>query len=202
MDNFYGGIKLENKEFNWEEVVNFFSKKYILTRASFINSSAVVTDNKVSVNLSSKGKFLLLQKNIDKTVSDFIFNTTGKRYEIEFIEPNIDNFAENRNSLEADLVKNLLDENAKKAQELQLQKNQEELKKKEKKAREVVTKSIANPNGNDDYKGFVGPSGEELNSLLASVDMNNGGETAPVQKFETPPVRKNKTSFCSKKNYK
>ena len=35
MDNFLGAKKLENKELNWGEVVDFFSKKYILTRASF-----------------------------------------------------------------------------------------------------------------------------------------------------------------------
>ena len=69
---------MDNKELNWEEVVNFFSKKYILTRASFINSSAQIEGDKLNVHLGSKGRFLLLQKNIDKTVSDFIFNTFSK----------------------------------------------------------------------------------------------------------------------------
>ena len=70
---------MENKEFNWEEVVDFFSKKYILTRPSFTGSSVEIDGNKLNVTLGNRGKFLLIQKNVDKTVSDFIFNTTGKK---------------------------------------------------------------------------------------------------------------------------
>ena len=117
---------MDNNEINWGEVVDFFSKKYILTRPSFTGSSAEIVDGKVNVTLGNKGKFLLLQKNVDKTVSDFIFNTTGKRYEVLFFEPEND-FASSRESVQDSLIKNMLDENAKKAQEYKLQKNQEEL---------------------------------------------------------------------------
>ena len=105
---------MDNKEFNWEEVVDFFSKKYILTRPSFTNSSAEIVDGKINVTLGNKGKFLLLQKNVDKTVSDFVFNTTGKRYEVLFFEPENNNFAVDREQLQDKMIKGMLDENAKK----------------------------------------------------------------------------------------
>ena len=166
---------MENKEFNWGEVVDFFSKKYILTRPSFTGSSAEIVGNKLNVTLGNKGKFLLLQKNVDKTVSDFVFNTTGNRFEVEFFEPDNIDFAMSREQMQDNLIKNMIDENAKRAQEIQLQKNQEELKKKEKKARNKIEKQIED--GSIDKivdipanVSFPTPSDEELNSLLASVD--------------------------------
>ncbi|MBR6252873.1 MAG: PolC-type DNA polymerase III [Clostridia bacterium] len=155
--------------------MDFFSKKYILTRPSFTGSSAEIVGNKLNVTLGNKGKFLLLQKNVDKTVSDFVFNTTGNRFEVEFFEPDNIDFAMSREQMQDNLIKNMIDENAKRAQEIQLQKNQEELKKKEKKARNKIEKQIED--GSIDKivdipanVSFPTPSDEELNSLLASVD--------------------------------
>ncbi len=184
---------MENNEFNWEEVVDFFSKKYILTRPSFIGSSAEIVDGKVNVTLGNKGKFLLLQKNVDKTVSDFIFNTTGKRYEVLFFEPENSDFTSSRESIQDNLIKNMLNENAKKAQEIQLQKNQDELKKKEKKAREKISKQLESidtiiPNEESmSYTGFPGPSDEELNSLLSSVDKARVWEVKGANVVEVTP---------------
>ena len=75
-----------------------------------------------------------MQKNIDKTVSDFVFNTTGKRYEFEFIEPDITAFKESRNNIEASLTKSIIEENAKRVVELENEKL------KEKKAKEKIEK--------------------------------------------------------------
>ena len=171
---------MDNKEFNWEEVVDFFSKKYILTRPSFTNSSAEIVDGKINVTLGNKGKFLLLQKNVDKTVSDFVFNTTGKRYEVLFFEPENNNFAVDREQLQDKMIKGMLDENAKRAQEIKLQKNQDDVNKKVKKAKEKIERQMKSPDGLDTmpqvgtedvtYKAFEGPSNEDINSLLASVD--------------------------------
>ena len=125
---------MENNELNWNDVVDFFSKKYILTRASFMNSQATVENDCVNVKLGAKGKFMLLQKNIDKTVSDYIFNTSGKRYEVNFIEP--ENEVITNVNREEDIIKKLLEENAKRAQELAL----ENEKKKKKKVHQKLTK--------------------------------------------------------------
>ena len=164
---------MEIKDFNWNEVVDFFSKKYILTKASFSNSTAEVVGNKVNVHLGARGKFLLLQKNIDKTVSDFVFNTTGKRYEFEFFEPDITAFKENINNIEASLTKSIIEENEKRVVELE----NEKLKAKEKKAKEKLEKKLDNgesinvPEGMpNNVVAFQGPSDEELNSLLSNVE--------------------------------
>lgn len=176
---------MENNELNWNEVVDFFSKKYILTRASFMNSSAVIENDKVNVNLGAKGKFMLLQKNIDKTVSEYIFNTTGKRYEVNFIEPET-NVVNNVNR-EEDIIKKLLEENAKRAQELA--ENNEKNKTKSEKVKERNTsensnvKVMANATINNanllntsNINGVNGNtmSDEDLNSLLQSAEQNSG----------------------------
>ena len=170
---------MEYKEFNWGEVVDFFSKKYILTRASFTNSSAQVDGDIVNVQLGNKGKAVLLQKNIDKTVSDFIYNTTGKRYTVEFSEPENDIFAENMAKAQENMIKNILDENVKRAQEAELNKNQEELKKKEEKAKAKIEKQINNGTLPQDVSAEAiammnnqnqDPSDEDLNSLFGAIE--------------------------------
>ena len=133
---------MDNKELNWEEVVNFFSKKYILTRASFINSSAQIEGDKLNVHLGSKGRFLLLQKNIDKTVSDFIFNTTGKRLEINFIEPDNSDFIAQRDNAQDSIIKEMIEANEKRIKEVELKKNQEEINKKVRKAKSKIENAI------------------------------------------------------------
>ena len=190
---------MDNKEFNWEEVVDFFSKKYILTRPSFTNSSAEIVDGKINVTLGNKGKFLLLQKNVDKTVSDFVFNTTGKRYEVLFFEPENNNFAVDREQLQDKMIKGMLDENAKRAQEIKLQKNQDDVNKKVKKAKEKIERQMKSPDSFDTipqvstedvtYKAFEGPSNEDINSLLASVDGARVWEVKGSNVIEISPSR-------------
>ncbi len=188
---------MENKVFNWGEVVDFFSKKYILTRASFTNSTAEVIGDKVSVNLGAKGKFMLLSKNIDKTVSDFIFNTTGKRYQIDFVEPDGKRFIESRENVQDSIIKQVIEDNNKRKLELENQK----IKEKEEKLRSKVTKNFGNINNNisdnsqSPYTGFVGPSDEELNSLLSEVDIGDLVE----QNNNLPPISFN--SIPNKPNY-
>ena len=182
---------MEYKEFNWGEVVDFFSKKYILTRASFTNSSAQVDGDIVNVQLGNKGKAVLLQKNIDKTVSDFIYNTTGKRYTVEFSEPENDIFAENMAKAQENMIKNILDENVKRAQEAELNKNQEELKKKEEKAKAKIEKQINNGTLPQDVSAEAiammnnqnqDPSDEDLNSLFGAI------ENSPMMNAHAMPL--------------
>jgi len=168
-----GAIQLENNELNWNDVVDFFSKKYILTRASFMNSSATIENDCVNVNLGAKGKFMLLQKNIDKTVSEYIFNTTGKRYEVNFIEP--DNNIVNNVNREDDIIKKLLEENAKRAQELAENENnkketQKTEKKKDKNIKVMQNATINNANISSAEIPGSNMTDEDLNSLLQSAE--------------------------------
>ena len=105
---------MENNESLWNEVVDFFSKKYIMTRAAFSGSTANIVGDILDVNLKTKSKFMLEQKNLDKTISDFILNTKGVRYKVNFNE-NIEIAA--TEDKENNIVKHLLEENAKRAEE-------------------------------------------------------------------------------------
>ena len=187
---------MENKELNWGEVVDFFSKKYVLTKASFLNSQATVENNCVNVKLGARGKFMLLQKNIDKTVSDFIFNTTGNRYEINFIEPET-NVITNV-SREEDIIKQVLEENAKRAKELEesgkTKKAESSKAKSENKANSSALNVMATGNNpmlmanatvskNDIPAGM---SDEDLNSLLQSAEQSGGYDMSQIPSM--PPM--------------
>ena len=186
---------MENNGIRWVEVVNFFSKKYILTRPSFQNSTAQVIGDTLNVHLSAKGKFLLLQKNVDKTVSDFIFNTTGNRFKVEFFEPSNDEILSERNSKEEEIVKELLEENKKVVEQKHIEEEKNKVNKTTKKERKKETSqtvSVDNNEQDDAYKGFAGPSDEELNSLLSNVENEMKAEivykTQPVKIVEPPPI--------------
>ena len=100
---------------NWNEVVDFFSKKYIVTRALLANSEAKINANgEVDVYLKTKSKFVLLQKNTDKNIEEYIANTTGKRYKVNFIEPEM--VIQNQEK-EDTIIRQVLEENAKRAKE-------------------------------------------------------------------------------------
>lgn len=77
---------MERNSFEWSSVVDFFSKKYILTRAAFMDSEAVINGNNIDVILKTKSKFILEQKNIDKNITAYLENTTGSKYNINFVE--------------------------------------------------------------------------------------------------------------------
>ncbi|MBQ9314830.1 MAG: PolC-type DNA polymerase III [Clostridia bacterium] len=107
---------------NWNEVVDFFSKKYISSRAGFIGSEANINNNVIEINLKSKSKFMMLQRNMDKLISDFVMNSTGKRYEVKFNEPDqIDNIETKQD----ELIKKIFEQNAAKASQLSNSKTNE-----------------------------------------------------------------------------
>lgn len=80
---------MENNGFNWNEVVDFFSKKYVSSRVAFSGSEASINGNTIEVNLKSKSKFMMLSRNMDKLISDFVMNSSGTRYEVNFNEPDV-----------------------------------------------------------------------------------------------------------------
>ena len=183
---------MENNELNWNEVVDFFSKKYILTRASFMNSQISIDNNCVNVKLGARGKFMLLQKNIDKTVSEYIFNTTGKRYEVNFIEPDAESV--NNVNREDDIIKKLLEENAKRAQEIAESENKKE---------KTIAKAGNSKEGSDTSNNKSGDnlkvmpisvstgasmSDEDLNSLLQSAEQNVSVSNSAYEMSQVPTM--------------
>ena len=183
---------MENNELNWNEVVDFFSKKYILTRASFMNSQISIDNNCVNVKLGARGKFMLLQKNIDKTVSEYIFNTTGKRYEVNFIEPDAESV--NNVNREDDIIKKLLEENAKRAHEIAESENKKE---------KTIAKAGNSKEGSDTSNNKSGDnlkvmpisvstgasmSDEDLNSLLQSAEQNVSVSNSAYEMSQVPTM--------------
>ena len=106
-----GAGKVENNGLNWNEVVDFFSKKYVSSRGAFSGSEASINNNVIEVNLKSKSKFIMLSRNMDKLISDFVMNSTGNRYEVKFNEPDtVDIFPK-----QDEIIKKMFEENAAKA---------------------------------------------------------------------------------------
>ena len=63
-----GVIIVENNEIIWNEVVDFFSKKYVAIKAALGGSTIDIQGDNVNVNLRSKSKFMLEQRNSDKLI--------------------------------------------------------------------------------------------------------------------------------------
>ncbi len=95
-------------EVNWEDVVSFFSKKYIAVKAALAGSTAVLDNDTLCVNLKSKSKFMLEQKNISKLIAEYIKNTADKVVKVIFNEPDI---IQDSLLKEKEIVKNILEKN-------------------------------------------------------------------------------------------
>ncbi len=106
---------MENNGFNWNDVVDFFSKKYVSSRAAFNGSEATINNNVIEVNLKSKSKFIMQQRNMDKLISDFVMNSTGSRYEVKFFEPDIIDSQPKQD----EIIKRMIEQNAAKLAESQ-----------------------------------------------------------------------------------
>lgn len=98
---------------NWNEVIDFFSKKYVSSRAAFTGSEACINNNVIEVNLKSKSKFIMQQRNMDKLISDFVMNSTGNRYDVKFFEPDV---VESKPKQD-EIIKKMLEQNAAKLSE-------------------------------------------------------------------------------------
>ncbi len=121
---------MDENVLNWNEVVDFFSKKYVSSRAAFSGSEAKINNNVIEVDLKSKSKFIMLTRNMDKLISDFVMNSTGNRYEVKFNEPDIVNTPQKEN----EIIKKVLEENVLKQQEI---KDNNETNKNENKSKEI-----------------------------------------------------------------
>ena len=112
---------MENNGFNWNEVVDFFSKKYVSSRAAFTGSEAYINNNVIEVNLKSKSKFMMLSRNMDKLISDFVMNSSGSRYEVKFNEPDSFDVIPKQD----EIIKKMMEENMARQAELTTQRESE-----------------------------------------------------------------------------
>ena len=153
---------MENNGVNWGEVIDFFSKKYIILKAMLNGSEITVNGDSINVMLKSKSKFMLEQKNANKTISDYLQNTTGKTYSINFVDPDKIELVENK---EEQIIKNLMEENAKRALENANKPKQE------KASNEIGAPKSGNTNRENGNGAQV-----NNNSDFQGNQNNNGGE--------------------------
>ncbi|MBQ8298901.1 MAG: PolC-type DNA polymerase III [Clostridia bacterium] len=111
-----GVIIVENNEIIWGEVVDFFSKKYVAIKAALGGSTIDVQGDVVNVNLKSKSKFMLEQRNSDKLIEEYIRNSFGKNVQVFFKEPEV---IEDSLSKEQEIIRNLLEKQKREQEERQ-----------------------------------------------------------------------------------
>ena len=109
---------MEEKEIVWNEIIDFFAKKYISLKGALLGSEAKLEGNTLNVYLKAKGKAMLESRNSDKTIEELIKNTCNKSVNVVFHEPEV---IEDSLSKEREIVKSIME-----VQQVAEQKHKEE----------------------------------------------------------------------------
>ena len=109
---------MEEKEIVWNEIIDFFAKKYISLKGALLGSEAKLEGNTLNVYLKAKGKAMLESRNSNKTIEELIKNTCNKSVNVVFHEPEL---IEDSLSKEREIVKSIME-----AQQVAEQKHKEE----------------------------------------------------------------------------
>ncbi len=109
---------MEEKEIVWNEIIDFFAKKYISLKGALLGSEAKLEGNTLNVYLKAKGKAMLESRNSNKTIEELIKNTCNKSVNVVFHEPEV---IEDSLSKEREIVKSIME-----AQQVAEQKHKEE----------------------------------------------------------------------------
>ena len=112
------GNEVEEKEIVWDEVIDFFAKKYISLKGALLGSTACLNGNILDIQLKTKGKALLELRNSNRTIEEFVKNTFQRNVTAVFHEPEV---VEDSLNKEREIVKSILE-----AQQLAEQKHKEE----------------------------------------------------------------------------
>ena len=176
---------MENNGFNWNEVVDFFSKKYVSSRAAFTGSEAYINNNVIEVNLKSKSKFMMLSRNMDKLISDFVMNSSGSRYEVKFNEPDSFDVIPKQD----EIIKKMMEENMARQAELKTQRESE-----------THSKKV---NGMPDGYGTKAQSNNindaDIPNWQPPTDSDIAGNSAPAQQY--PPKQATQNSWQGGNNW-
>ena len=176
---------MENNGFNWNEVVDFFSKKYVSSRAAFTGSEAYINNNVIEVNLKSKSKFMMLSRNMDKLISDFVMNSSGSRYEVKFNEPDSFDVIPKQD----EIIKKMMEENMARQAELTTQRESE-----------THSKKV---NGMPDGYGTTAQSNNindaDIPNWQPPTDSDIAGNSAPAQQY--PPKQATQNSWQGGNNW-
>ena len=176
---------MENNGFNWNEVVDFFSKKYVSSRAAFTGSEAYINNNVIEVNLKSKSKFMMLSRNMDKLISDFVMNSSGSRYEVKFNEPDSFDVIPKQD----EIIKKMMEENMAKQAELTTQRESETHSK----------KVNGMPNGYGTKAQSNNINDADIPNWQPPTDSDIAGNSAPAQQY--PPKQATQNSWQGGNNW-
>lgn len=80
---------IENNFLNqWDDILDYLSYKHPLTNALLKESSLDFDGNNLNISLKLSGSDILYGRNMDKVLSDLIFNVFNQRYKIRYIDNN------------------------------------------------------------------------------------------------------------------
>jgi len=70
----------------WNDIINYMTYKYPLTKALLRNSSIQIDNNNLIVSLALKGKEVLYARGFDNVLENILQNLFGKRLKVKYIE--------------------------------------------------------------------------------------------------------------------
>ena len=156
---------MEEKEIAWDEVIDFFAKKYISLKGALLGSEAKLDGNNLNVYLKTKGKSILESRNSNRTIEELIRNTCNKTVNVVFHEPEV---IEDSLSKEREIVKNIME-----AQQAAEQKHKEEEEAKKAKAQAEKERREQNKAQNAEYHSQSDTHFEEAVTSHASMKSSN-----------------------------
>lgn len=81
----YENVEIEqNIESMWKDVIKFFGRREPMVASSLNNSKLLIEENKITVMLLTKLKFILEAKKVDKTLEILFNNLFNKKYIVKF----------------------------------------------------------------------------------------------------------------------
>ena len=157
---------MEEKEIVWDEVVDFFAKKYISLKGALLGSTACLNGDILDIQLKTKGKALLELRNSNRTIEEFVKNTFQRNVTAVFHEPEV---VEDSLNKEREIVKSILE-----AQQLAEQKHKEEEAKKAQVEKEKKEQKRMQ-NENTQAGAYPEPDTHFEDAVSAPPATNNGG---------------------------
>ena len=157
---------MEEKEIVWDEVIDFFAKKYISLKGALLGSTACLNGDILDIQLKTKGKALLELRNSNRTIEEFVKNTFQRNVTAVFHEPEV---VEDSLNKEREIVKSILE-----AQQLAEQKHKEEEAKKAQVEKEKKEQKRMQ-NENTQAGAYPEPDTHFEDAVSAPPATNNGG---------------------------
>ena len=117
----------------WNNIVNYLSYRYPMTKAILLNSSVDINDNIINANLHMPGKDFLMARGMNKVFEDALENVYGQKYKINFIESSENREDEKYKEFAQNIETNAISEITQKIEEAKIQRANKKEEKEQKK---------------------------------------------------------------------